>query len=447
MSNSIFLADKDKLNLSKDDLFDRVINLKLSVSRNTESEQGAVVKNTETFIVRSDYEAVFTKQSITNVMRTGNFTSDTYYIRKCAYKPSIKFTSKKISGTSSVELDIYVSNFLIYTNDGKCLATFNSKDYNLVGVEVLMGYWGQFKNAPHRTIEDLFRFEPMFGADKIVMNSIKYVTTDKLAPDFTLHIHGYISSVLNPPLATQEVKTFDAISNSGLLETYGNADRKSDLSKLFFNHITRRFLRQPTVNAAVNKKINARKPLSDFEAINYGIQVYTSEGIDKIKIPKRKDNEGNEVDTKVYFNTGYSPDSTLIQLGELTQTKFMSEKLNNGNILVFTNEESQDRVKLAEQFQKYNKDTVFNKVYNDTLPAVYNISIEATAMIVCPFFAFINPFQEVKFKSRYSVSTLTAYFTGLTTDKDTFIATNVQISFATVENINEMQITCVTKGK
>ena len=73
----------------------------------------------------------------------------------------------------------------------------------------MLGYWGQFKNMPHNTLNDLFKFKPMLGADKITLTEVEYVTTDKLAPDFTLHIHGYVGSTLTAPVDTQSVKTFD----------------------------------------------------------------------------------------------------------------------------------------------------------------------------------------------------------------------------------------------
>ena len=80
--SSNFLPDKNKLSLTKDDLFDKIINLKLIVKRPVKGV--SLGQETDAFIIRSDYEAVFPKQEITNVFRTGQFISNQYYIRKCA---------------------------------------------------------------------------------------------------------------------------------------------------------------------------------------------------------------------------------------------------------------------------------------------------------------------------------------------------------------------------
>lgn len=454
MSNeSVFLPDKYKLNLTKDDLFDRIINLKLIVRR-PESENDALIKKQEAFIIRSDYEAVFYKQSITNALRTGQFVSNQYYIRKCSYKPSIKVQYKRVAKDTTVAVDIYISNFIIYTSNGEAMATFNKADYDLAGVEIMLGYWGQFKNMPHSNLNDLFKFEPMFGADKLTLTEVEYVTTDKVAPDFTLHIHGYVGSTLTPPVSTQEVKSFNDISKSGLLETFGTADpRQSDLSRIFYQHITKRFLRNPInptddYGLKATDKVNmipTDKVLSDFNAKNYGVQVYTTKGVDKIKIKKLKDAEDKEVEVKVYLDEGDTLDNAMVKLMQkLVPNGLVYKKLNSGNIILFTVEEAKDIPSLMQQLQKYNKDSVFNKVYKNQLPAVYNISVNETAMILCPFFAFIEPFQEIKFKSRYTVSNLVSFYANSLKDRNSFTAISMTITFATVENINEMEIYCVS---
>lgn len=450
--SSNFLPDKNKLSLTKDDLFDKIINLKLIVKRPVKGV--SLGQEADAFIIRSDYEAVFPKQEITNVFRTGQFISNQYYIRKCAYKPSIKVQYKRLAKDTLVSLDIFVSNFIIFTSKGEAMATFNKTDYDLVGVELMLGYWGQFKNMPHNTLNDLFKFEPMFGADKITLTEVEYVTTDKLAPDFTLHIHGYVGSTLTAPVDTQSVKTFDEITSSGLLETFGTPDPKqSDLSKIFYNHITRRFLRNP-VNPKDNQGLQATdmietiptdKILSKFNADNYGVLVYTSDGVDKIHIKKLKDSEENEVDVKVYLDEGDTLDNAMTRLiQKLVPEGLDYKKLNTGNIILFTKEEAQDIPSLMKQFQKYNKDSVFNKVYKNELPAIYNININETALITCPFFSFIEPFQEVKFKSRYTLSSKVSYYVNSKKDRNSFTATSVTVTFSTTEDDNIMEIYCIS---
>ena len=129
--SSNFLPDKNKLSLTKDDLFDKIINLKLIVKRPVKGVSFG--QEADAFIIRSDYEAVFPKQEITNVFRTGQFISNQYYIRKCAYKPSIKVQYKRLAKDTLVSLDIFVNNFIIFTSKGEAMATFNKTDYDLVG--------------------------------------------------------------------------------------------------------------------------------------------------------------------------------------------------------------------------------------------------------------------------------------------------------------------------
>ena len=120
------------------------------------------------------------------------------------------------------------------------------------------------------------------------------------------------------------------------------------------------------------------------------------------------------------------------------------KKLNTGNIILFTKEEAQDIPSLMKQLQKYNKDSVFNKVYKNELPAIYNININETALITCPFFSFIEPFQEVKFKSRYTLSTKVSYYANSTKDRNSFTAMSITVTFSTTEDDNIMEIYCIS---
>ena len=59
----------------------------------------------------------------------------------------------------------------------------------------------------------------------------------------------------------------------------------------------------------------------------------------------------------------------------------------------------------------YDKTVLRNKkLYDNKLPAVYNINIDSVATIVCPFFTFIEPFQYIEFESRYALTSLVSYF-------------------------------------
>ena len=85
------------------------------------------------------------------------------------------------------------------------------------------------------------------------------------------------------------------------------------------------------------------------------------------------------------------------------------------------------------------------KVKNITrIPAVYNIAYDdSLCTISCPFFYFLTPFQKFYFASRYSISSMIAYYLDQENKEMEFTMIWQSVSFATVENINDVQISCV----
>lgn len=431
--NSYLLQNKDKLHLNKEDLFDRIINLKLTVQKHGETDR-------EEFIIRSDYEAVFKNQSIMKTLSKGFFLDNDYYIRKCTYKPSIKFNYTRVSSDTNIEMDIYVTNFLIFSSDGKVMATFNKSDYDLIKVEIMMGYWGQFKDMPHQYLEQLFKFEPMFGADKIEMNYVEYVTTDSLPPDYVLHIHGFVANVTAPPNDEDTPETFnEAVQSEQKIDTDDteSINRKSDLEVIFENQITKRFTRIATGYTEEGYKYQVQT----WE----GVKVFLSAGAKAIKLRGLRDKDGNIIKRRTYFKQGESLGNAMaVLIQKVAPRAGLAYKMrNDGNIEVFLLSETNDIAGMAKE-GLVDHNNVFERVYENKLPAVYNIDVDETATIVCPFFAFIDPFQEVQFEYRYHTSNLVTYYASTSTERTTFIAINLQVSFATVDNINEMQIYCVT---
>ena len=81
------------------------------------------------------------------------------------------------------------------------------------------------------------------------------------------------------------------------------------------------------------------------------------------------------------------------------------------------------------------------------LPAVYNITTDALCTIVCPYFFYVNPFEVVKFRSRYALGGLVSYFANYNASDEEFTIISQDISFATVEDINECSMVAVGKKK
>lgn len=446
-TNSSLLPDSSKLSLTKDDLFDRVINLKLITG---EYKDGAVDIKHDEYVIRSDYEAVYKNLDVTKVMQTGNIPSQSYYIRKCQMKPSIKIQYKNVSQSTSIGIDIFISNFFMTDSKGQRLMSFNNETYPLKQVEIMAGYFGQFKNMPHSTWQDLQNFTPMFGVDKIVIN-VTYVTTDKLPPDSELHIHGYVGAT---PLASEVAEitddTFDSIKAGTYVETVtSTTGNKSALENIFFQHITRRFLRTSVLDKKDVLK-TTKGFMSITDAKKYGINVYCSKGVQELSkkcLEKKKvSQDGKEVDSKVYFNSGDSPENTLANILSLVNGKLIKKPLTDGNWIVYTEEESLDVDELKQRFigtsGDYSKGTALVKTYDHVLPAVYNINIDSLATIVAPFFYFVNPFDFVYFNNRYAMSSQVAYFANRNATLNKFYVIQQTISFATVEDINEMTLIC-----
>ena len=105
---------------------------------------------------------------------------------------------------------------------------------------------------------------------------------------------------------------------------------------------------------------------------------------------------------------------------------------------------------LAKSLERYKKqdgalaqegDTV-TRIYHSVLPAVENITTDARCTIVCPFFFFLNPFDMIKFKSRYALGGVVTYYANFSVEESKFYALYMSVSFATVEDINECSIVC-----
>lgn len=460
MSNdfSALLADSEKVNLGRADLFDRVINLKFKVV-STEQTLTGLKPIEQEYVLRSDYEVFYPNEDITKVLQGSELGSNkSYYIRKCALKPSVKVQYKGITNNTNIEFDIYISNFFMFSKDGQRLMQFNMSTYKLAGVDVMMGYWGQFKNFPHDTINDLFDFTPRNGVDNIKCN-VLYVTTDKLPPDYDLHIHCYIGNTVNAPtnVNTKFGTSLTDLQKSGMFTDFTEARlKKSPMEKLLYKYITKRYVRETDVPKDIAKQItkDIEKDgyMSDSIANKYGIKCYTSPAVDSLEIKSLKDSEGNEVTTGVLTeNLGTNLQGTIIALNnKVSNVTLLTKPLLNGDIIVYTSEEvnKDEGLKelaksMSEKLAPYYKGTAA-EYYDGNLPAVYNITVDVITQIVCPFYFFVDLFQPVYFASRYALGKMTSYIADFTANRMKFLAYSMTVTFATVENVNEMQLDCVT---
>lgn len=450
---SAFADKEEKIELNENTVFDRVINLKIKTKPYTPSANNSIEqeKVVDEFLIRSDYEIVYPDQKI-----GAKKTSKNYKIQKCTIKPSIKVQYNQLTESTQIGVDIFINNFVVMTKDGRNLMTFNQKTYNIDSVEVQMGYLGQFNQAlgirkaedvGNLSVETLFDFESTSkDISTFKLSEALYVKTDKLPPDYTLHIHGYVGS-------TTEINKQDTLPDKiDDIKEEVYITSKTKIEDIFFNYVTRRYLNKAKLPAGTKPEYDSENKnlLSSSFAKNYGTKVTLSKKIKGIKFSKQQDSKGNEIDSSFYFSLGGNNNTALSAIQKILEnlklTNVTYNRLGNGDFIVYALDEIQD-IKAIKELNKDLKTEVNNGNYasetKGIIPAVYNINIDALATIVCPFFSFLNPFQEIKFASRYALSSQTSFFIGLAPDITSFFVIKVLVSFATVEDVNEMQIVAV----
>lgn len=447
--NVTFTANENKVNLTAEEMFDRVINLKITCTDG---------KVKDTFVIRSDYELVYMGETMLNDLANPQRKMG-YLVRKCTHKPSITFNATYVSAEVGTSIDITISNFYIFTPDGKTLQSFNASKYHVISVEVYMGYFGQFKNSllenPLTAYEEYFNLRAGNGADKITITEPIVVTTDKLPPDYTLRMHGYVAGVYTSPidinpLITEELTLAHPVAVSG-----------KTLKEILYNEITKRYLNRnklPDVSTKIMYPVSELTSLpiplvlnkttgrlNDADAQMYGVQVYLSKKAQEVSIRKMIDGEGKEKSATFTFSPGLTIGQTMSRLLSFLNSKLQFRYNNQGDMLVYTTEEADKIDVLSEEFAEQYNTTTLKNYYQNELPAVYNINIDALATITCPFFFFVEPFQKVKFASQYALTSLASFFVNYEKAEYEFFIIKMVISFATVENINTVQLIGVPK--
>lgn len=466
MNKVVFSSDESKLHLKAGDLFDRIINLRFTC-------ENKVTNEIEVFVVRSDYELVYSNVNLNNFTSLPKNVSRKYTVRRCTFKPSIKVQCKMVTSNVATSVDIYVSNFFLLTKDGNYIRSFNSQQYLIKSVDVAMGYWGQFKDTVNpdspNVLQQYFDIKAENGADMLSISSSSdtpiVVTTEKLPPDSVLHLHGYVADIYGSPVSITKIDS----ANKMFIKP--SASSGSTMESIFFESVTRRYVNPHTYLKDVGTLgIKKLTPVSkdsnvDFirkltldpdtnqmsvtDANEYGVKVYLSSEASRLQMRKVYDSDGTEVDRKIYFENGWTIGQTITRIMSFIDTDLEFTFTLEGDVLIYTPKEMLNNVQnISDSYERKGvyKDTVLNNKtwYDKSLPAVYNINIDAVATIVCPFFTFIEPFQYVEFASRYSLTSTVAYYASYKPTIYRFLVINATISFATEEAVNEVQLTAVS---
>jgi hypothetical protein len=108
--------------------------------------------------------------------------------------------------------------------------------------------------------------------------------------------------------------------------------------------------------------------------------------------------------------------------------------LNDGNYFFYHDRETDEDL-WTDPFVKEQQERAV------VLPAVYDVTPAGTRTIRCPFITWVNPTMTVLFSSRFNKGTFTSYFYPVKTKAYLVITSSVE--FATVEDINNVEMTCV----
>lgn len=472
------LQDKYKTNLGALDIFDRVINLKLTVSY--KDTNGNLVEG-EQYVIRSDYETYYPE--LMNSVATDDWSGFTSlkkcYIRKCQHKPSIKVQYKRVSMDVPVDVDIFINNFFMLDKSGQMLKAFNNSTYKLTKVELAMGYFGQFDSMLRGnkvsaiSVSDLFDFDEDklsgHGITLITLCDVPYVQTDKLPPDMTVHIHGFAGNLYAETLESLSAKkntpkAYDKIKKSNRFISYSSLGDDTIIEKTFFEAVTRNWVREgslpksTTIKLTNSTNFTVDGVLSKADADKYGVKVYLSNKAKAYAKQYDKDHVTVGSDGTIHYPEALKLPkcATAMQKVNAIIAQYMTSSYctqpiaTNGCILVYHKDEikAPSDMLSGTALEKYYKNTALDKYWEKKLPAVYNITNDSLCTIVCPFFFFVNPFQQFKFKSRYALGGLVSYFANFNASQEDFYALWQTVSFATVENVNESTIVCISmKGE
>lgn len=451
IEQSGFLKDKYKPDLNNNDFFDRIINVKLVTSKGNE------------YVIRSDYEIVYPAKSVGAVLSGKGFDrlQNKCVIQKCQFKPAIKVAYNQLSRSCIVGLDIYITNFYAFGNNGKTLMQFTSKDERLVSVEVAMGYWGQFKSLKPESIAEWKDFSKFNGKGRYGLQTIKsnveYAKIDSLTPDAVFHIHGYCGST-DLPLTSTVTDTTSLLQSEKAL-TYQTSS-SSTLKDFLTKTLSCRYLKNPLTDADMEKVIDSSTGLLKKTAVeDYGVKFYVSDGAEAkftdiaqplIGADGKKVNQVFNVSVSNCVQNALR--NTLFELDPYFLFQPIIDGLTGDTAyMVFVKEEVNDLPTLREKFTGVSAlpDNKIDSYYENILPAVYSITHDGTICnISCPFFTFIQPFSPVVFNSRYALSKLINYYASAESSGDiVYNVINVNISFSTCDSANEMLMLCINQGK
>jgi hypothetical protein len=483
LGGTLVRTGKASLELTADNLFDRIINLKF------------IRKSGRSFTKRSDYEPVF-------------HTDGTISFKTCSQKPDIKIKYTQAAERVAIEVDIEITNFSVGDGDKESTESINTADGDPVQWCIIqMGYRRQFPDwTKIQKTTDLARFwdlnnnnitseaEVRRGRQLLVQILTGYPQT--YPPDTVTYFKGIIGTLENGLRWNHTEKE--------LVKGYGDPAFPTDYSEMeavLFQFVTRRFIRAgvqhiaETVQDFTNQEALANRADKNLEQKIriYGFKNYDDAGANAVQRLQSSVTAVSKapVDTawtdlpllangimsienankfgvicavsktlrSMPANALYGHGLTTGQAvflrpipttpfndmqdtigGQLTAIQqyypfIRWYELTDGSFYFYHEKDTDEDLwsdPFVKEMQKDN--TVF-------LPAVYDITPSGTRIIRCPFVSFISPMTTVVFQSRFSIGTLVSFYYPPKTNA--YLVITAAIEFSTVTNENTMELMCV----
>ena len=448
----------ESLNPSVNDLFDKIINLRFIRKRTGRS-----------FTIRSDYEPVFNSDG-------------TVRFRKCVQKPDIKVSYKQVAESAAIEVDIYVTNLNVgdeRDDKGNNISVEIAESDPVYKCIVQMGYRKQFKdwtNPGKNDTLEMFYDLADDNAQRGKQIEVQILTgySQGYPPDKVMYFKGIIGNMITGLPWKQK---------PGLLEkNYGDKEFpniRSEVERVLYQFITRRFIssdvtckwddgavyiykknqydktsyeerlklsrRMSLANAEMTKEDNwqmLKTPdglMSTDDANTFGVVCAVSQVLRDLTENTLNTYGLNGSKTWSIPATPYNGLYKTLggQIASIQQHyPFLRYfVLMNGSYYFYHASENE------EDLRKDPYIVANQEVRSIVLPAIYDMTPAGTRTIRCPFVSFIGPTTTVFFQSRFTVGTFVGYYYAPKTNAFLVIMSNV--SFATVQKDNMMELMCV----
>ena len=455
---------KASLEPGANDIFDKIINIEFTR------------KHGSSFTIRSDYEPVFHKSGAVS-------------FRRCVQKPDIKVEYKQAAESVAIEVDIRITNFFVGDGDKESAESMNAVTGDPVEwCTIQMGYRAQFPDwTKAKSADDIKKFYALDNGPGIKRyNQIRVQILagypESYPPDKITYFKGIVGSMETGLRWKQSIDELKRNYGDPELEGY------SEIEAALFQLVTRRFIRSSVKHLAVTKRGFTNKEAIDDIAnkrFEQRVRIHKDECVDT-ELAANISGENEYVDLPLMEN-GLMSFKNANSFGVTCIVSKTLRSLNEHNILghELTPEEAravqeiefipfnEAHNTLGGQLAALQRHYTFLRWYmtmdgnfyfyheGDTdidlltdpyikaqrarntlpLPAIYDMTLSGTRTIRCPFISFLSPMMTVRFQSRYTIGTLVGYFYPPSTDKFLVIIANV--SFATVQEDNLMELMCV----